>query len=332
MKKILIVLALLTGNVAFAANENDDDNYVLDVKEDTTDVVTIKSIVKAQQEVGRRKSDTEHQQKVWKHRTFFNIAFNKSVSMDPVKTIVKEGDKPQYVPITDLSDPAASDYSNNGKAPKYEADWGVALQNGRNIRLHKKPIGKVATINIDYTWIDLSVNHYKEISDENKKIIDTKSYGEMVDPGIEGYEPQQKELFYTPFNAEKYEANFGMSVGPSLTLAPFTYVKPRGLHFLKFNGYFHVGYNVSVLMMRPNIKSKADDTDVVSEVFNSLLLDFGHGLYTAWGINMSWKSIGLGFERRKGHYDYKPLISDAFMNDKYRFNSETTRFYLQFRF
>lgn len=304
MKKQLILLTF----VAFIANalyaqDVGRETYVIDELEDTTDVTTIKDIIKKQQKVFSNVSNTDHITDVWKRKSFFNISF------------VNETLKPDgQVPITkhDENNDGKS-YINDGWAGEYKSDWGVSIQDGTNYRLHKKPIADMISICLDYSWLELSATHFKEVEEKGKKTVDENKY--TSDPNL-----------YTPFNAEKFNFNYGMTLGPSLTIAPFTHIDSApGLHFLKFNAYFHVGYNVSLLLMKH--EGKNDNAEI-----DGTVLDFGHGMLTSFGASMSWKSIGFGFERRTAKYKYKSLDSGDFGDNEYKFNSNSSRIYIQFRF
>lgn len=316
MKKKLILFAFVvsTANVLYAQDVG-DTSYVLDELEDSTNVTTVKDIIKKKRKVFSTVSNSDHFQKVWSRKTFFNISYLNE-TLTPVET--DNGTTTPGVPITDLKN--AEGYLNGGKALEYKSDWGISLQNGKNFYLHKKPIANIVSISLDYSWIEFSAAHFKaEESINSLKVIDNTPYNKNT------YGRQ----FYTPFNAEKYEINYGMTLGPSLTIAPFTPISSAsGLHFFKFNAYFHVGYNASLLLFNnDDSENNKDNTNN-----DGVSMDFGHGLCTSFGVNLSWKAIGVGFEKRKTSYEYKSIKTNTYGDDKYKFDSNSTRFYVQFRF
>lgn len=212
------------------------------------------------------------------------------------------------------------------------SDWGVSFQYGRSYRLHKLPISNILQFCIDFTGIDLNVNHFKSVGD--KPLYDSRQIVIKDD----GYN------YYTPWNMEKYDFNYGMSVGPSLTLAPFTSVSQKELHYLKFQLYYHIGYHVSFLYM-PNDKEadmndakQYDDAGEDNEEFkykqemaDNFKMDWGHGLINSFGLNVSWKFIGIGYEYRTASVKYKAINTGQYGDDKYEFSNSTSRVYLQLR-
>lgn len=292
-----------------------ESGSVLDAIEDTTQVVSIQDIVEMQELATSNNSNAVHFQKVWSRTSYFNPSYN-STTLTP-----KEDIKLGY------------NY-NNGFAPVFKSDWGASLVLGHNYRLHKKPIANIVQINLDYTFIDLNVNHFK--AEEGEKLFDSNSQWSQTDE--DGY---KTDYFYTPWCLEKYEANYGMSIGPSITLAPFTYIKVPQLHFLKFNVYYHIGYNVSIMWMQndknkdANYATGADpqyNKTNFDKMENALKMDWGHGMSTAFGFSVSWKSIGVGYEIRKGSFGYKAMQKDLFGNEKYKFDASTSRVYLTVRY
>ena len=129
-----------------------------------------------------------------------------------------------------------------------------------------------------------------------------------------------------------------MNLGPSLTLAPFTYINVPALHYIQMNVYYHIGYHASILMMKNNDEFDANpgndttDEELKDEMGDHAVLDFGHGMTTSFGCSLSWKFIGVGFETRNDKLEYKSLSESDFGKDKYKFKSTLNRIYLQFRF
>jgi hypothetical protein len=282
-------------------------------QEDTTEVTTINDIIRMQQDVTNKKYAESHYRDVWSRKGYFNISYN-STTLTPDQSI------PTGV--------------GGGVVPEFKSDWGVSLQLGRSYALHKAPIANMLQFNFDFSYIDLNVNHFKQEGDGN--LYDSRS--------ILNYDG--KEYYYTPWNLEKYDLNYGMSVGPSISIAPFTSTNVSALHHIKLNAFFHVGYHVSLLYMTNDEKADINPTkkreDVQTEtqakeyeryekMSKGLKFDLGHGLITSFGFSITWKFIGLGYERRSGSLKYQSLSTDDYSKQKYEFKSSTNRVFIQFR-
>lgn len=322
-RKFIILTACLFATSAFAQIESENkeaDN--IDWQEDTTEIVTIADIIRDEQEVTMRKTIQKHYDDVWSRRTYLNLSTT-TAKLTPKDDI--------YTGV----DPTS-------KISEFKSDWGASLTWGRSYRLHKPAIANVAQINLDYTWIDLSVNHFKAEGDKNLYDSRHKFNPETGPNG--SWIPQtsadfKKAKFYTPWNLEKYKADFGMNIGPSVTFSPFTYVDIRPLHYIQLNIFYHIGYHASILYMKnddkydANQKGETDyDKDLQESLGDHAALDFGHGMTSSFGLSLSWKFIGIGFENRKSTLEYKSLSESDFGKDKYKFKSALNRIYLQFRF
>jgi hypothetical protein len=134
-----------------------------------------------------------------------------------------------------------------------------------------------------------------------------------------------------------------MSLGPSLTLAPFTYIDVPALHYIQMNIYYHIGYQASIIMMKNDSDLDVNqkelgtgtngyDEDLQDALGDHAVLDFGHGMTSTFGFSLWWKFVGFGFESRKSTLEYQSLSESDFGKDKYKFESAISRVYLQFRF
>ena len=311
MKRKILLLASLFAFSAYAQDVNEDERMAnIDWSEDSTEVTTIQDIIKQQQKVSTTHATERHFEDVWGRRSYFNIVYN-SATLSPKGSV-----------LTGVSD------INGGRAKDMSSDWGLSIQYGRSYRLHKTPINNMWQFYIDYTGIDLSANHFKK--EGGSQVYDSRSKFLPKD--------SKDSCYYIPWNMEKYEFSYGMSIGPSLTFAPFINNNNPGLHYLKFNLYYHLGYHISFLYM-PNDKdadrnpavNKTDKNYTDKEKMNDeTKLDWGHGFMHSFGFNISWKFIGLGYEYRTASLSYKS-ITDSFGKDKYDFNSNYSRIYLQIR-
>jgi len=312
-KLILITLCFFTFS-AYAQDVYEDGvNANIDWSEDSTDVTTINDIINQQQKVFSNRSTDRHFSSVWGRRSYINLSFN-NTTLSPKDAV------PTGVDGTMVKD--------------MKSDWGVSFQYGRSYRFHKTPISNVLQFNFDFTGIDLNVNHFKA-EGNGKGLYDSRNKIEIK----QNYKTES--YFYMPWNMEKYEFSFGMALGPSITLAPFTSVNSQGLHFLKFNFYYHIGYHISLIYM-PNDKDADLNTGIDTEntysstknkedMADNLKMEWGHGLMQTFGLNVSWKAIGLGFEYRTASAKYKAMSTNSFGSDKYKFGNTSSRIYIQFR-
>ena len=309
-RKFIFIMTCLFSTAVFAQVENEDDKVSIDWSEDTTEITTIKDIIKVQQQVTNRNATEQHFADVWGRRGYFNFSYNNT------KLTPKDNNYPN---------------GQGGFVSEMKSDWGASIQYGRSYRLHKKPIANVATFNIDYTGIDLNVNHFKAEGTDQYKYNSSIKHTETTDGKAEEY-------YNLPWNMEKYEVNYGMSLGPSLTLAPFNLLNGNGLHFIKVNVFYHIGYNVSMIYS-PNDKKldvnqsgveNYNDTDYKAMESN-LKMSWGHGMIQSFGINLSWKAIGIAYEHRTGKIKYKAMNTSDFGKNEYEFDNATNRISLQIR-
>ena len=308
-KKLLLITATcLFESVAFAQLGIENKLSNIDWEEDSTEITTISDIFDAQQSIASVQSKQDHMSKVWSNRKFTNISYN-STKMDSKQNI------------------------NLGSGPvklNYKSNWGVAFTRGKNFLLHKKPIANILSFFFFYIGFDLGVNHYNYTEG---RPFDLNASFTYID------NDNSKQGLYTPWDFNKYEVNYGMRLGPSITIAPFATLSNKMLNFLKINFYWHIGYNVSLFYIekdetKNHYVTYDSKNDGVKPRFN-----LGHGVYNALGFNVSWKKIGLGFETRKGSYDYFPIVDDDFgtkdglkqINNEYKFKTSTSRIFIQFR-
>ena len=303
-RKLIFILTCLLSTAVFAQVENDDNKVVIDWSEDSTDITTIQDIIKVQQQVTNRNVTEQHFADVWGRRGYFNFSYN-TTKLSP---------KGNY--------PNGLDDDNVGEL---KSNWGASIQYGRSYRLHKKPISNVALFNIDYTGIDLNVNHFEAIGNGTYK------YNSSIKQTIKE-DGKDNEYYNLPWNMEKYEVNYGMTLGPSLTLAPFNLLSGNGLHYIKFNVFYHIGYNISMIYS-PNDK-KLDENQSGEDfqaMESNLKMAWGHGMMQSFGFNISWKAIGIGFEHRSSTIKYKAVNTKDFGKNEYEFSSATNRISLQIR-
>ena len=193
--------------------------------------------------------------------------------------------------------------TNKPFAREYDSDLSVGLQFGHTFNFHKNPIGSVLFIGLDYTWTDLNYSTFKEI--ETPKEFQDGDNAKVL-----------------PWHHKKTLLSYGMSVGPSMTFYPFTSMRKKGTDKIRLQLYFHVGYNVQGAI----ISKVNDNTDIKDQ------WAWGHGLYTAFGGNISWNFIGVGYEIRNDNSLNFKAAQKVFDTGKMKAKENTSRFYLQFRF
>ena len=188
----------------------------------------------------------------------------------------------------------------------YEFDnkLGVGLQWGHTFNFHKNPLGNVLFIGIDYTWMDLNYNSFDESAPHA-----SFTRGEQI--------------LNMPWHLKKTSIDYGMSLGPSLTFYPFTTTNSSGAQKVRLQLYFHVGYEVGATFISDVVNKSGDKSSQTT---------WGHGLFTAFGGNLSWSFIGVGYEMRNANSLNYNYIDDEFDTGKLKLKQQTNRLYLQFRF
>lgn len=309
-KAFIIAASMACACTAQAQDINSIPN--LDLEEDSTGVASVSDIVKMQQEVLSNKQAGKHFQNVWKRRSFFNMSWTES-------KMKYKGDKKKGNDIED-----------------FKSDWGVTLQSGTNYRLHKKPIAKMINIALDYSWLNLNVNHIKDADHEDGEFLYNSTKRNVV-PGESG---KTDEYYVYPWKLEKYEANYGMTLGPSITIAPFVPLGVKQLDYLKIQAYYHIGYSASFLYTLNKEKfdenqnpsqSNADAYKDYNTMKDNLKLQWGHGMTSTFGFNIFWKRVGIGYERTTGTFKYKNFNTGDFGREKTKFTNEYSRIYLTIR-
>lgn len=315
-KKLILSFACLTTLSVFGQEANERDLLKsVNWDEDSTEITTISDIAKMQQDVTNKKQTESHYRNVWSRKGYLNLGYN-STTLDPDQRIETGVD--------------------GGIVAKFKSNWGASLQVGRSYALHKTPIANKLQFNLDYTYIDLNVNHF-EHEGNGKNLYNSNTYLYADD----------STKYYTPWNLEKYDINYGMAIGPSISIAPFTSTSYSGLHYLKLNVYFHIGYHVSFLYIKNDEEadiSQKTDTPYKEQTYeektvstrhdrmkDNLKLDLGHGLTKSFGLSLTWKFIGVGYEHRSANLKYQSLSTNDFGSDTYKFKSSTNRVFIQFR-
>lgn len=318
-KSLLSCILFASALMANAQGRVTTTELVLDAAEDTTQVTTISDIVAIQERVTSQNSSAAHKKSVWGRKTYLNISYMLKQSLtaegEPIPFGFKIGDRETV--------------------DEFKADKAIALQIGHSYALHKKPIANVVQFNLDYTFIDLSGALYKkEVNKQGGgKLYDSSATWEEDSKGS-GSTTKKSPRNYFPWALEKWDFNYGMNIGPSLTIAPFTYLKGvPGLHYLKLKAYYHIGYQVGVMYMPNDEEADAyvpKENQYQYDVDDNLKISLDHGLTQSFGFSMSWKAIGVGYETRWDKRTYQSLSPSIYGHRKDKFRGNSSRVYIQF--
>ena len=319
-KNLFLCLMLACSGMGFAQDDyvpEAVDNYVPETlaADTVASVTSVDDIIKMNTDLDRTKHTDSHYSEVWGRNTFFN--------MSSINTSFESSNFPSAGGTKGTDGSYSSVDELHGK---FKNQFGFGLQWGHTYNFHKKPIGDVLFIGLDYSWLDFNLNKYKE--DEVKGY----QWGKINMDG--------KDRYPLPWANEMFTFDYGMSVGPSLTLYPFTALGKKGTDEIRIQLYFHVGYAISMAFIKdvPDVddsyysyfggssSSSTKESDTTTE------MALGHGLFTSFGVNLTWKFIGLGYEARHGSsYKYRSLAT-KFKLDDLKSEQMVNRFYLQFRF
>lgn len=131
-----------------------------------------------------------------------------------------------------------------------------------------------------------------------------------------------------------------MTLGPSVTVAPFVPLGIKQLDYLKIQAYYHIGYSASFLYTvnkkdfdanQNPPQSSTQKYEDYNTMKNNLKLQWGHGMTSTFGFNIFWKRVGIGYEHSTGSFKYKNFNTDDFGKKKTKFTNEYSRIYLTIR-
>lgn len=307
---LMAIMAFALINKATAQIQGEINGQdILDLKEDTSVVTTLDDILTMQEGIQSLSSGEKKIHSVWERNKYRNFSYN-------TLKMKSAGEVPYETLRTQDAEEGTTD-NLRSKRLEFKSDWGASITLGTNYRLHK-PIANMVSIGLDYTWFDLNLHHFEVEKDGagNESRYNSADLNET--------------FHFMPWEQEKYEAEFGMMLGPSVTIAPFITTNSNALAHLRLQVYYHIGYRLSLALIRDKNNGHDDNTD--SEFSELIGEEWGHGIYSAFGINLSWKAIGFGYEANSGNIKYKSLDDDNFGKDKTEFKLTTSRIYLQIRF
>ena len=211
----------------------------------------------------------------------------------------------------------------DGTFMDWEADYAVSVKNVRSLYFHKKPLGGMVKIGLDYSLLDityskLQLKHIEGVAvGEDTSLPSDPSVSDGFDE-IVSEDPSGSILDLLGFNLGMHKLDQTFSVGPRITVNPIDH--------LMVGVYFHGGFTASGILENDNFS-----------------YGFGHTL--ASGLCVSYKVIGVGFEYLWGKVKYNQIdfeemeidgnnfsYSEMFSSESFSLKHKGPRFYVSFRF
>ncbi len=266
----------------------------IDPEAEDVDSVAVEVVEELPTVVEEPKSEINYDQleKRWKRRKFWNFGYS--------------------VPTLERTD---------GTFMDWEPDFAVSVQNGRTAFFHKKPLGGMVKIGLDYSFLDIT---YSKL---NLKHIESAEVGDNTsipsDPSVsDGFDeivsddPSGSILSAVGFNIGMHKIDETLSVGPRIAINPVDH--------LMIGAYFHGGFTMSGIYENENFS-------------------YGFGYTLSTGLCVSYKVIGFGFEYLCGKVKYKQIdfdemdldelsFSEMFSSESFRLKHKGPRVYVSFRF
>lgn len=269
----------------------------IDPEAEDVDSVAVEVVEELPTVVEEPKSEINYDQleKRWKRRKFWNFGYS--------------------VPTLERTD---------GTFMDWEPDFAVSVQNGRTAYFHKKPLGGMVKIGLDYSFLDityskLNLKHIEsaEVGDntDNTSIPSDPSVSDGFDE-IVSDDPSGSILSAVGFNIGMHKIDETLSVGPRIAINPVDH--------LMIGAYFHGGFTMSGIYENENFS-------------------YGFGYTLSTGLCVSYKVIGFGFEYLCGKVKYKQIdfdemdldelsFSEMFSSESFRLKHKGPRVYVSFRF
>lgn len=282
MKKTALFLFCLPMTLQGLAQDN-----VKTAKADTIGIPSLTEIIESESKLSSKNANEAHYRKVWSKTKFFNISYNNTkLSSEEFPT-------------------ADGVYSN-----EFKNNIGVGIQTGNFYNFHKKPIGSVLFIGLDYLPLDLNFNMYDAVETPKFQLSDEKPYP-------------------LPWHNKKMTLDYSMSLGPALTIYPFTPIGNTSTDKIRLHLYFRVGYGIGAAMI-----NDVEEIDKYNRKKDETTNEFawGHGLHTSFGFSLTWNFIGFGYESRRGNkFTFLP-IGDGYKTGDFDTKWSVNRLYIQFRY
>lgn len=217
----------------------------------------------------------------------------------------------------------------DGTFMDWEADYAVSVKNVRSLYFHKKPLGGMVKIGLDYSLLDftyskLQLKHIEGVAAGEDTSLPSDPSAPSAPSVSDGFDeivsedPSGSVLDLLGFNLGMHKLDQTFSVGPRITVNPIDH--------LMVGVYFHGGFTASGILENDNFS-----------------YGFGHTL--ASGLCVSYKVIGVGFEYLWGKVKYNQIdfeemeidgnnfsYSEMFSSESFSLKHKGPRFYVSFRF
>ena len=269
----------------------------IDPEAEDVDSVAVEVVEELPTVVEEPKSEINYDQleKRWNRRKFWNIGYS--------------------VPTLERRD---------GTFMDWEADYAVSVKNVRSLYFHKKPLGGMVKIGLDYSLLDityskLQLKHIEGVAAGEDTSFPSDPSAPSVSDGFDeivSEDPSGSVLDLLGFNLGMHKLDQTFSVGPRITVNPIDH--------LMVGVYFHGGFTLSGIFENDNFS-----------------YGFGHTL--ASGLCVSYKVIGVGFEYLWGKVKYNQIdfeeidgdnlsFSEMFSSESFSLKHKGPKFYVSFRF
>ena len=217
----------------------------------------------------------------------------------------------------------------DGTFMDWEAGYAVSVKNVRSLYFHKKPLGGMVKIGLDYSLLDinyskLQLKHIEGVAAGEDTSLPSDPSAPSAPSVSDGFDeivsedPSGSIFDLLGFNLGMHKLDQTFSVGPRITVNPIDH--------LMVGVYFHGGFTASGILENDNFS-----------------YGFGHTL--ASGLCVSYKVIGVGFEYLWGKVKYNQIdfeemeidgnnfsYSEMFSSESFSLKHKGPRFYVSFRF
>lgn len=177
------------------------------------------------------------------------------------------------------------------KGYTWDNKGGVFFNFGTSFLYPKQPVANCLKFGFDVIWFDMTYGTLKS----NDSVYDWGDYDDYRSSRAyydDDYDYDDDEG--TGFTLKPTFLTMTMGIGPNITATPF-YMMDNALRELKVRLYGHYRPGVTAFLVSENDEMEAA------------------WAYTGWwdfGINFSWKLIGIGVEGSWGSGNFKSLVSE----------------------
>lgn len=219
-------------------------------------------------------------------------------------------DKRSYLDISYTSNTLESSEfpSANGMYDaSYKSKAGINLQYGHTYDFHKKPIANMLFIGINYTGIDLNYAKYDAASKP------------------QGFYQGDDAPYSVGWYNKKQTVDYGMALGPAVTVYPFAPLGCLATDKIRFQMYFQIGYNARLTIIDDVLGNPSKDA-------TKTMYTFAHGMTTKFGFSLTWDFVGLGYEIWNASKLTNITFSEDYDTGNFKSKARSSRLFLQFRF